>query len=40
MFDEFNVEPVEVIDAGGDEIIAVLQGNSGRAKFERRLRLI
>ena len=30
MFDEFNVEPVEVIDAGGDKIIAVLR-NSGRA---------
>jgi ketosteroid isomerase-like protein len=31
-FDDFKVEPVEVIDAGGDKVIAVLR-NSGRAKL-------
>jgi ketosteroid isomerase-like protein len=32
MFDDFKVEPVELIDAGGDKVIAVLR-NSGRAKL-------
>jgi ketosteroid isomerase-like protein len=32
MFDDFNVEPVELIDAGGDQVIAVLRA-SGRAKL-------
>jgi ketosteroid isomerase-like protein len=31
-FDDFKVEPVELIDAGGDQVIAVLR-NSGRAKL-------
>ena len=31
-FDQFKVEPLEVIDAGGDQVIAVLR-NSGRAKL-------
>jgi ketosteroid isomerase-like protein len=31
MFDDFKTEPVELIDAGGDQVIAVLR-NSGRAK--------
>lgn len=31
-FDEFKVEPLEVIDAGQDQVIAVLR-NSGRAKL-------
>ena len=31
-FDDFKVEPVELIDAGGDKVIAVLR-NSGRAKL-------
>src|SRR5436190_19475183 len=32
MFDDFKVEPLELIDAGGDEVVAVLR-NSGRAKL-------
>ena len=32
MFDDFKVESVELIDAGGDKVIAVLR-NSGRAKL-------
>jgi ketosteroid isomerase-like protein len=32
MFDDFKVEPVELIDAGEDQVIAVLR-NSGRAKL-------
>ncbi|MGH2983226.1 MAG: nuclear transport factor 2 family protein [Solirubrobacterales bacterium] len=32
MFDEFKSEPVELIDAGGDKVIAVLR-SSGRAKL-------
>ena len=32
MFDEFKIEPVELIDAGEDKVIAVLR-NSGRAKL-------
>src|SRR5919198_6076092 len=31
-FDQFKVEPLEVIDAGGDQVVAVLR-NSGRAKL-------
>ena len=31
-FDQFKVEPLEVIDAGQDQVIAVLR-NSGRAKL-------
>src|SRR5215211_7716994 len=32
MFDDLKVEPVELIDAGEDQVIAVLR-NSGRAKL-------
>jgi ketosteroid isomerase-like protein len=32
MFDDAKIEPVELIDAGGDQVIAVLRG-SGRAKL-------
>jgi ketosteroid isomerase-like protein len=32
MFDDFKVEPVELIDAGEDQVIAVIR-NSGRAKL-------
>jgi len=32
MFDDFKSEPVELIDAGGDNVIAVIR-NSGRAKL-------
>jgi ketosteroid isomerase-like protein len=32
MFDDIKVEPVELIDAGEDQVIAVLRG-SGRAKL-------
>jgi uncharacterized protein len=32
MFDDFKVEPVELIDEGGDKVIAVLRA-SGRAKL-------
>jgi uncharacterized protein len=32
IFDDFKVEPVELIDAGGDKVIAVLR-SSGRAKL-------
>ncbi|MGH2965138.1 MAG: nuclear transport factor 2 family protein [Solirubrobacterales bacterium] len=31
-FDQFQVEPLEVIDAGGDRVVAVFR-NSGRAKL-------
>ena len=31
-FDQFKVEPLEVIDAGGEQIVAALR-NSGRAKL-------
>ena len=31
-FDQFKVEPVEVIDAGPDQVVAVIR-NSGRAKL-------
>ena len=31
-FDQFKVEPLEVIDAGGEQVVAVLR-NSGRAKL-------
>jgi ketosteroid isomerase-like protein len=31
-FDDLNVEPLELIDAGEDQVIAVLR-NSGRAKL-------
>ena len=31
-FDQFTVEPLEVIDAGEDQVVAVLR-NSGRAKL-------
>ena len=31
-FDQFKIEPLEVIDAGGDQVVAVLR-NSGRAKL-------
>ena len=32
MFDDFKTEPVELVDAGEDQVIAVLR-NSGRAKL-------
>jgi ketosteroid isomerase-like protein len=32
MFDDWKIEPVELIDAGGDQVFAVLRG-SGRAKL-------
>src|SRR3954452_3536559 len=41
MFDDLKVEPVELIDAGEDQVIAVLR-NSGRAKLSswRGLRIL